>query len=137
MTQVIGFWPNTSRLLIHYLGDRTGLPVYSLRPAEGWQAVAPCIFVDRLPGPPSDGFSKTYTFDVEVMHTDLDALDGIVQFVEVYMFTLPSEKDTTAHVDDVQCTAEFAGVPADELDLERAVATFDITVRPQPASTTP
>lgn len=132
MSKVIGVWPNTTNLLIAYLSDRTGLPVYSRRPAEGWMAVAPCIWVDRLPGPPSDGFSKTYTFDVEAMHTDLDELNSLVQMLEVYMFTLPSESDTRAQVDDVQCTAEFADVPADEVELERQVASFDITVRPQP-----
>lgn len=132
MTKIIGAWPNTTRLLIAYLSDRTGLPVYSRRPDDGWQSVAPCIWVDRLPGPPSDGFSKTYTFDVEAFHNDLDELNSLVQMLEVYMFTLPSESDTTAHVDDVQCTAEFADVPADDVDLERQVGTFDITVRPHP-----
>lgn len=130
--KVIGRWPNTTRLLVAYLTDRSGLPVYSRRPAEGWQAVAPCIWVDRLPGPPSDGFSKTYTFDIEAMHTDLDALDSLVQDLEVWLFTLPSESDTRHQVDDVQCTAEFADVPADDVDLGRVVATFDVTVRPQP-----
>lgn len=134
MTGVIGVWPNTTRLLVAYLGDRTGLPVYSRRPEDGWQSAAPCIFVDRLPGPPSDGFSKTYTFDVELIHTDLDELSSLVQFVEVYMFTLPSEQDTGVHVDDVDCTAEFADIPAEELGLERMVATFDLTVRPHPAA---
>lgn len=129
---MIGLWPNTTRLLVAYLGDRTGLPVYSRRPAEGWSAVAPCIFVDRLPGPPSDGYSKTYTFDIELIHTDLDELNSLVQWLEVYLFTLPSESDTTAYVDDVAETASFADVPADELTLERMVGTFDITVRPQP-----
>lgn len=131
MTGVIGVWPNTTRLLVAYLGDRTGLPVYSRRPEDGWQAVAPCIFVDRLPGPPSDGFSKTYTFDVEAITTDAAELGSLVQMLEVYLFTLPSESDTTAYVDDVECTAEFADVPIDELDLERSVGTFDLTVRPQ------
>lgn len=132
---VIGRWPNTTRLLIAYLSSRTGLPVYSRRPADGWSAHLPCIFVDRLPGPPSDGWSKTYTFDVELMTADLERLGSLVQDVEVFMFTLPSEQDTTAHVDDVQCTAEFADLPYGDLEFERAVATFDITVRPHPAAT--
>lgn len=132
MNRVIGVWPNTTNLLIAYLGDRTGLPVYSRRPAEGWASAAPCIWVDRLPGPPSDGYSKTYTFDIEVMHTDLDELNSLIQMLEVYLFTLPSESDTTAYVDDVQATAEFADMPADDAGLERAVTTIDVTVRPQP-----
>ncbi|MGO2360014.1 MAG: hypothetical protein ACTH6N_02685 [Brachybacterium tyrofermentans] len=133
MSQVIGVWPNTTRLLIAYLTDRTGLPVYSRRPEDGWMSAAPCIWVDRLPGPPSDGYSKTYTFDIEAMHTDPDDLGSLVQMLEVYLFTLPSESDTRHQVDDVQCTAEFADVPADDIDLERSVGSFDITVRPQPA----
>lgn len=132
MNQVIGVWPNTTNLLIAYLSNRTGLPVYSKRPADGWAAVAPCIWVDRLPGPPSDGYSKTYTFDIEVMHTDVGELNSLIQDLEVYLFTLPSESDTTAYVDDVQATAEFADLPSDDVDLERAVTTIDVTVRPQP-----
>lgn len=131
MSGVIGVWPNTSRLLVRYLSGRTGLDVFARRPADGWEKHLPCIFVDRLPGPPSTGYSKTYTFDVEVMTADVAALGPLVQDLEVLMWTLPSESDTTAYVDDVQCTAEFAEFPLGDA-IERAVATFDITVRPQP-----
>ncbi|UYG15765.1 hypothetical protein BRM3_08915 [Brachybacterium huguangmaarense] len=133
--KVIGVWPNTSRLLVKYLTDRTGLDVFSRRPADGWGPHVPCIFVDRLPGPPSDGFSKTYSFDIEAMAGTVADLGSLVQDLEVFMFTLPSESDTTAYVDDVQCTAEFAEFPLGDVAIERAVATFDITVRPQPAPT--
>lgn len=135
MTGVIGVWPNTSRLLVKYLTSRTGLRVFTRRPVDGWEPHLPCLFVDRLPGPPSDGYSKTYSFDIEVMTDDVAALGSLVQDLEVFMFTLTSESDTTAYVDDVQCTAEFAEFPLGDLAIERAVATFDITVRPQPATT--
>ena len=131
MTKVIGVWPNVRNLLIRYLGDRTGLPVYSARPEDGWQVNLPCILVDRLPGPPSTEFERTYSFDIEAYAADLDELDELVTMLEVYLFTLPSESDTRAHVDDVQAVAQFAEVPYGETGIERARTTIDVTVRPQ------
>lgn len=138
MTSIIGRWPNTRRILQQYLtsrmqGREPAVPVYTQRPPEGWAASAPCIFLLRLPGPPSrPGYDKTYTFDVQVVHTSLPAVDELARDVEILLETMPTEADSGPFIDDLTFTAEFGDLPlGDVQDVFRLAATVDITVRPQ------
>ncbi|MDO5663569.1 MAG: hypothetical protein Q4G40_12800, partial [Brachybacterium sp.] len=128
MNQLIGVWPNVTRLLVAYLTDRTGYPVFTRRPGDGWKPNLPCFFLDRQPAPPSDGYTKIYTFDVEFMSTDLDEANAGASEIEILMFTLPSESDTTAHVDDVEEVMGVFDPPHDDPEILRMVGTYNIAV---------
>jgi hypothetical protein len=126
---VYGSWPNVEKLLVAWLKSKCGVAVYTETPSN-LGAVVPCLQVDRLPGGPGQAFSKTFTVDVTAWGANRPAVWALVQSAEVAMVQLIAN-GAGGFIDDVSETNSFGNVDYSDLNVRRAIGTYELTARPQ------
>jgi len=126
---VNGSWPNVEKLLVAWLKDKCGVTVYTELPST-LDSVVPCLQVDRFPGGHGEVYDKAFNVDVTAWGATRADVWPLVQKVEVAMMQLNSNGNDTGFIDEVVELNSFGDVSYADLNVRRAVGTYQLTARP-------
>jgi len=127
---ITGQWPNAEKLVTSWLSDQCGVSVYTETPST-LDSVVPCLQVDRFPGGQGREYEKAFNVDVTAWGKTRVDVWALVQKAEVAMMLLNSAGNANGYIDEVVELNSFGDVSYADLNVRRAVGTYQLTARPQ------